>query len=65
MFNTWTSCTNHDGQDGSLQLAYKISICSIPGLAAQIMVGNMSAEVYLLGEVMQAAFDIVLQDDRY
>ena len=46
-------------------IVHLLSICSIPGLAAHIMVGNMSAEVYLLGEVMQAAFDIVLQDDRH
>jgi hypothetical protein len=35
-------------------------LAPIPGLAAQIMGGKMSALVYLLGEVMQAVLDIVL-----
>jgi hypothetical protein len=32
-----------------------------PGLAAQIIVGNMSELVYLNGELIQAEFDMVLQ----
>ncbi len=32
-----------------------------PGLAAQIIVGNISELVYLYGELIQAEFDMVLQ----